>query len=274
MADLCPGPCGSAPQGIAALAGRIFFSADDGAGGRELWVSDGTREGAQLFLDIRQGSPGSFPVPVGATGTHLFLKTDAFPLRQRLLTLDFAGRVQAIVPCYNVECGTVSMTPFRDFVLLGLSEAGRNILWRVDLPSRDATPLRTFPGPEEQAPPHDFAVVSNGLVLFVVSESGSGEELWATDVTEEGTFKNPLAGGAVTQARAIPGTGDTGYFWFFEETNFELAVKILDGTPVNGKHRVFWGALSDVEYTLTVIDTIDLNVPRGRVCGGADTSAF
>ena len=92
-------------------------------------------------------------------------------------------------------------------------------------------------------------------------------------------FKNPLAGNAETQARAIPGTGDTGYFWFFDETNFELAVKILDGTPVNGKHWVFWGALSDVEYTLTVIDTLTLNVkeyrnPRGRVCGGADTSAF
>ncbi|HEX2254642.1 MAG TPA: hypothetical protein VHQ65_15340 [Thermoanaerobaculia bacterium] len=53
-------------------------------------------------------------------------------------------------------------------------------------------------------------------------------------------------------ARTI--TADTGSFWFFRPDNLELMVKVLDGRPVNGHWWVFLGSLSDVEYTLEVID--------------------
>ena len=56
-------------------------------------------------------------------------------------------------------------------------------------------------------------------------------------------------------------------------------VKILDGTTVNGHFWVFYGALSDVEYTLRVTDTMTGAVrtytnPPGSICGRADTTAF
>ena len=54
---------------------------------------------------------------------------------------------------------------------------------------------------------------------------------------------------------AVNLTDDTGYFWFFNRDNVELIVKVLDGRPVNGNFWVFFGALSDLEYTLTVTDT-------------------
>jgi hypothetical protein len=79
--------------------------------------------------------------------------------------------------------------------------------------------------------------------------------------------------------RAIPGSDQTGYFWFFSPTNVELVVKALDGRPVNGRFWVFYGALSDVEYTITVTDTVAdqvktyVNEP-GDICGRADTAAF
>ena len=79
---------------------------------------------------------------------------------------------------------------------------------------------------------------------------------------------------------AVPYADRTGFFWFFREDNIELVVKILDGTPVNGKTWVFYGALTDVGYTLTVTDTATghavetyVNEP-GNICGGADTDAF
>ena len=53
----------------------------------------------------------------------------------------------------------------------------------------------------------------------------------------------------------MPLTGDTGAFWFFDAANIELVVKVLDGRPVNGNFWLFYGALSNVEYTLTVTDT-------------------
>src|SRR6266567_4186051 len=51
-------------------------------------------------------------------------------------------------------------------------------------------------------------------------------------------------------------TGDTGYFWFFSSTNVELVVKVLDGRGINSSYWVFYGALSNVEYSMTVTDTV------------------
>ncbi|HEX3528388.1 MAG TPA: hypothetical protein VH988_15095 [Thermoanaerobaculia bacterium] len=56
-------------------------------------------------------------------------------------------------------------------------------------------------------------------------------------------------------ATALPLTGDTGAFWFFSAGNAELLVKVLDGRPVNGHWWVFFGALTDLEYDLTVTDS-------------------
>jgi hypothetical protein len=67
------------------------------------------------------------------------------------------------------------------------------------------------------------------------------------------SWKNPYTGETGT-GKAVPLTGDTGAFWFFDAANLELMVKILDGTPVNNHFWLFYGSLSNVEYTLTVTD--------------------
>ncbi|MEX0879151.1 MAG: hypothetical protein WD451_05395, partial [Thermoanaerobaculia bacterium] len=73
--------------------------------------------------------------------------------------------------------------------------------------------------------------------------------------------------------------GDTGYLWFFSEENVELIVKVLDGRGVNGHYWVFYGALSNVEYTITVTNTQTGAVrvytnPSGTLSSHADTRAF
>jgi len=85
--------------------------------------------------------------------------------------------------------------------------------------------------------------------------------------------------GATGSGRAFPLTTDTGAFWFFTNGNLELVVKVVDGRAVNGKFWVFYGALSDVEYTITVTDTQTNAVrayfnPQGQLASIADTSAF
>src|SRR5204862_158534 len=85
--------------------------------------------------------------------------------------------------------------------------------------------------------------------------------------------------GAAGVGTAVPLTGDTGYFWFFTPNNLELVVKAVDGRAVNGYYWVFYGALSDVDYTITVTDTSTGQVrtyanPAGSLASLADTSAF
>jgi hypothetical protein len=53
---------------------------------------------------------------------------------------------------------------------------------------------------------------------------------------------------------AVP-SDDSGLLWFFEDDNWEMLVKVLDGCLSNAHYWVFFVAATDVEYTLTVVDT-------------------
>lgn len=68
----------------------------------------------------------------------------------------------------------------------------------------------------------------------------------------------------------------TGTFTFGDRSNVELMVKMIDF----GSHvALFWGALSDLDYTLKVTDTAtgvvkSYHSTPGRLCGGLDNNAF
>lgn len=89
-----------------------------------------------------------------------------------------------------------------------------------------------------------------------------------------------LAGGSgVGHALEVPGSDETGLFWFFDEANIELVVKTLDATSFSGFYWNFYGALSNVEYWITVTDTesgdnVTYHNPQGEICGFPDTRAF
>jgi hypothetical protein len=87
------------------------------------------------------------------------------------------------------------------------------------------------------------------------------------------------ANGTSADATAIRMTTDTGYFWFFDPTNVELVVKVLDGRSINNHFWVFYGALSNTQYTITVVDTVTGQIrhytnPAGQQASVGDTAAF
>ncbi|HEX4494328.1 MAG TPA: hypothetical protein VIE43_01555 [Thermoanaerobaculia bacterium] len=91
-------------------------------------------------------------------------------------------------------------------------------------------------------------------------------------------FADPVTG-VPTPAQVVPLTGDTGAFWFTDAANLELMVKVLDGRAVNHYFWVFYGALSDQEYTLTVTDTVTgtkrtYHNAAHNLASVADTRAF
>lgn len=79
--------------------------------------------------------------------------------------------------------------------------------------------------------------------------------------------------------QAVPVTSDSGYFWFFGSSNIELVVKVIDGRPLGGHWWVFYGSLTDVEFTMTVRDTNTGQVrtyfnQSGHMASVGDTGAF
>ncbi len=51
-------------------------------------------------------------------------------------------------------------------------------------------------------------------------------------------------------------TDDSGLFWFFEDSNLELLVKMVDGCGEFSRFWVFAAATTNLEYTVQVTDTV------------------
>ena len=71
--DINPGPHDSYPASLLPFEGKLYFAADDGQYGTELWVSDGSAGGTQMVKDIV-----SSPSGVGSYPTDLTLGNGEF----------------------------------------------------------------------------------------------------------------------------------------------------------------------------------------------------
>jgi ELWxxDGT repeat protein len=237
---------------LTAADGRLFFVADDGIHGAELWTSDGTAAGTRLVRDVAPGLDASLPQSLTPLGQRLFFtawdSAHGFEMWQTDGTEAGTRRVQDIAP------GAASSTP-ASFTAVGDTlffsaddgATGRE-LWALPL----AGPAGCQPAPSR--------LCLNGGRYQV-------EAVWRD-------FQ-----GGTGRGTAVPLTADTGTFWFFDPANVEAVIKVLDGQGVNGHVWVFYGALSNVEYTLTVTDTQtgltrSYHNPSGQFASAGDTHAF
>ncbi len=132
-----------------------------------------------------------------------------------------------------------------------------------------------------EVPPGDYALSVDGSAAAQVRASGSCTAgpflcLGGNRFRAEVTWKN---GAAAAPAQAVSVSGSTGYFWFLGAQNVELMVKVLDSRAVNGNFWVYYGGLTNLEYTLTVTDTATGAVktyanPAGRFASAGDLTAF
>ena len=66
-------------------------------------------------------------------------------------------------------------------------------------------------------------------------------------------FRTPR--GQEGEGQPVQLTSDTGYYFFFNESNVEMVIKVLRGCGINGNYWVFAGGLTNVEVEITVTDT-------------------
>lgn len=289
------------PIYLAAARGLLFFFADDDVGSA-LWCTDGTAAGTRRLMDTERLTEFTSPPELLAAGDRVFfIGFDAAHGRE-LWTSDGSaggtGLVKDITPGpENSAIFIDELTPVGDLVAFSAQddEAGEE-LWTSDGTAEGTVRLDLEPG-SDSSWPEDFTVAGN-LLYFAASIGDHGRELWALPLAE-------LPSAATATARlgeadrfevavtwrdptGVRGTGigraswlgeDTGTFWFFDPANVELIVKVLDGRAFNGNHWVFYGGLSDLEYTITVTDRVTgaqksyVN-PAGSFASIGDINAF
>jgi ELWxxDGT repeat protein len=69
--DIIVGNTGSEVRHVTAMGGKVYFSANGGVHGRELWVSDGSEAGTHILKDIAPGGNSSNPRNMYAVGSKL-----------------------------------------------------------------------------------------------------------------------------------------------------------------------------------------------------------
>ncbi len=74
--DSNPGSDGSFPSELTNVSGTLYFEADDGADGAELWKSNGTAAGTVMVKDINPGSSNSFPFGLTNVNGTLYFQAD------------------------------------------------------------------------------------------------------------------------------------------------------------------------------------------------------
>jgi hypothetical protein len=71
----------------------------------------------------------------------------------------------------------------------------------------------------------------------------------------EVTWKD-YVGNVGTGKVAPAGTLDSGLFYFFTPNNWELLIKVLDGCGINQHFWTYFAATTDVEFEVTVTDSV------------------
>ncbi|HYL05305.1 MAG TPA: alpha/beta fold hydrolase [Thermoanaerobaculia bacterium] len=69
-------------------------------------------------------------------------------------------------------------------------------------------------------------------------------------------------------------SSDSAVLWFFDPSNWEMLLNVLDGCPLNQRVWVFAAATTNVEYTLTITDTVTGQVKSYQNSAGHNAAAI
>lgn len=159
-------PNSSQPTELTEVGGTLFFIADDGVNGQELWKSDGTTAGTALVKDLQAGSTWD-----GNTYSYLPNSSDPQQLTEVNGQLFFSGddgvNGRELWKTDGTSGGTVMV-----------KDIAEGTYWDYD----------TYSYVPSSSDPADFVNI-NGMLFFSAYnfDDGSGRELWKSDGTSAGT---------------------------------------------------------------------------------------
>jgi ELWxxDGT repeat protein len=207
----------SAPSHITHVNGTVYFAADDGKHGRELWRSDGTAEGTVLVKDLRPGSASTGFVSLAAVRNTLYFSDDSPKLWKSNGTADGTVVVSDEFACY----GLTEYNNTLYFIYGGVTPADGRGIGQSDGTGRghrrgEATAHRNLVRRR-----HLFPQEVEGVLYALV---GAGDapvtySLWRSNGTESGTtvVSSVWEGSRRSRLQSYCFSGSTLYFSAEEE---------------------------------------------------------
>ncbi len=207
----------SDPTYLTDVGGTLFFTADDGIHGAELWKSDGTKAGTVMVKDINPGGSGGYygydgPSSLTDVGGTLFFTADDGTHGRELWTSDGtkAGTVMVkdITPGAGgrgYRQGPSNLTDVGGILFFSDDNGthGRE-LWKSDGTRAGTVMVKNIHSSNYSSNPSSLADVE-GTLFFTATDGKHGPELWKSDGTKAGT---------VMVKDINPGVGGGGYYYY------------------------------------------------------------
>jgi len=259
--DIRPGELGSSgadsnfyASEMAAVGNTLYFTANGGMTGTELWKTDGTT--TTLVKDIRPGELGSSGADAGfyasemvAVGNTLYFTANDGTTGAELWKTD--GTTTTLVK--DIRLGENGSNPYN------LTAVGNTLyfsasdvlngyeLWKTD--GTTTTLVKDIYSGDDSSFPDELTAIGNTL-YFTASDAANGRELWKTDGTATTLVKDIRLGEESSEPFNLTAIGNTLYFsatdlangtelWKFTPNTIPLVSNVTKTGGENGKSQSF-----------------------------------
>jgi ELWxxDGT repeat protein len=247
------------PSSLTNLNGKLFFVANDGSHGAELWKSDGTQNGTTLVKDILPGATSSaVDSLLNVNGVLFFSANDGSDTG--LWKSD--GSASGTVPIRVFADKPHSLTNANGKLFFVANDGVQGSqLWVSDGTVNGTHVVKQFQSLTDAGGPAELTNLS-GMLVFSANDGTSGYELWKTDGTESGTTLirdiNPgAAGSSLASLSNVNGTlflqandGESGRELWKSDGTFAGTVLVRDLAPgnANSNPRGFTALGNDIVF--------------------------